>query len=254
MIIIHSKTELDKMRVAGRLAAQLLAEVEAIIKPGVSTEQINQFGVDFAKKHNAVMAPYKYTVPGCPPFPKHLCTSINHVVCHGIPKSDEYLKKGDIINVDVTLIVDGFHGDTSKTFKVGKVSEAASKLVEITEKAMYIGIEQLKPGNCISSVGQAITEFVKPYKYGIVEDLTGHGIGRKFHQEPTIFHYYNPNYKLILKPGMIMTCEPMINLGSKAVTTLEDYWTVITMDGKISAQWEHTIAITENGPEILTKV
>lgn len=254
MIVIHSKKDLEQMRVVGRLAAQLLLEIEEFIKPGISTEDINSFGETYAKKHNAIMAPFKYKIPGCPPFPKHLCTSVNNVVCHGIPDKKGILKNGDILNVDVTLIVNGYHGDTSKTFKIGKVSNTASTLVDVTETAMYLGIEQMRPGNCISSIGLAISNYITPLNYGIVEDLTGHGIGRKFHQEPSVFHFYNPKYKMLLKPGMIMTCEPMINQGGKEVYTLDDYWTIVTADGKLSAQWEHTVAITENGPEILTKI
>lgn len=254
MIVIHSEKDLEQMRVVGRLAAQLLLEIEEFIKPGISTEDINSFGETYAKKHNAIMAPFKYKIPGCPPFPKHLCTSVNNVVCHGIPDKKVILKNGDILNVDVTLIVNGYHGDTSKTFKIGKVSNTASTLVDVTETAMYLGIEQMRPGNCISSIGLAISNYITPLNYGIVEDLTGHGIGRKFHQEPSVFHFYNPKYKMLLKPGMIMTCEPMINQGGKEVYTLDDYWTIVTADGKLSAQWEHTVAITENGPEILTKI
>ena len=255
MIEIYSKKELEKMRVVGKLAAQLLNEIGAIIKPGISTDYINTFAIKFATEHGVIHAPYKYVISAdCPPFPKHLCTSINNVVCHGIPKKNEFLKKGDIINVDVTLIKDKFHGDTSRTFLVGDVSDEARKLVETTEKALYLGIEQMKPGNCISDIGRVISEFVTPLNYGIVEDLTGHGIGRKFHQDPSVFHYYNPKYKLKLKAGMIMTCEPMINQGTKNVTTMGDQWTIVTSDGKLSAQFEHTVAITEDGPEILTRL
>jgi methionyl aminopeptidase len=255
MIIIHSKKELEAMRTAGRIAAQLLAEIEGIIKPGISTEEINEFAVEFGAKHKIIMAPYNYVVSSdCPPFPKHLCTSINNVVCHGIPRKNAILKKGDIINVDVTPIVEGFHGDTSRTFLVGNVSKEAQKLVEITEKALYVGIEQMRPGNCISSIGQAIQNFISPHNYGIVEELSGHGVGRKFHHDPSVFHYYNPKYKLRLKPGMIMTCEPMINQGTKQIMALDDQWSIVTADGKLSAQFEHTVAITEDGPEILTKL
>ncbi|RJR08388.1 type I methionyl aminopeptidase [Candidatus Parcubacteria bacterium] len=255
MIVIHSQKEIEKMRCVGKLAAQLLDEIGLIIRPGLSTEEINTYGVEYAAKHNVVMAPYNYVASrDCPPFPKHLCTSINNVVCHGIPKSTECLKKGDIINVDVTLIKDGYHGDTSRTFTVGKVSAGIQKLVEVTEKALYVGIEQMQPGSCISQIGLAITNFINPYKYGIVEELTGHGIGRRFHQEPSVFHFYNPKYRLPLKPGMIMTCEPMINMGTKHVTVLDDQWTVVTADGEWSAQFEHTVVITEDGPEILTKL
>jgi len=255
LIFIYTKAEIEKMRIVGRLAAQLLDEISTAIKPGISTEYINNIAVNFATKHGVINAPYNYIISAdCPPFPKHLCTSINNVVCHGIPKKNEFLKKGDIINVDVTLIKDGYHGDTSRTFLVGKVSDEAKKLVEVTEKALYCGIEQMKPGNCISDIGLAISKFIEPHNYGIVEELSGHGIGRKFHMEPSLFHYYNPKFKLKLKPGMIMTCEPMINQGTKQVLTSDDQWTIVTADGKLSAQFEHTVAITDNGPEILTKL
>lgn len=242
------------MRAAGRLAAQILSLTGKQVRPGVSTEYLNNYALNLANEAGAIMAPYGYKAsPTDTPFPKHICTSRNHVVCHGIPTKQETLKNGDIINLDVTVILDGFHGDTSRTFLVGKCSPQAKKLVEVTEAAMYEGINAAKPGECISSIGLAIENFIKPHKYGIVEELSGHGVGRKFHQEPTVFHFYNPKYKLRLKPGIIATCEPMINLGKKDVRLLDDGWTVVTADGKLSAQFEHTFVILDSGPEILTK-
>jgi methionyl aminopeptidase len=175
-------------------------------------------------------------------------------VCHGIPSKDHYLRKGDIINCDITVKLDGYHGDTSRTFVVGKTKPEIQKLVDITEQAMFKGIEQIKPGACISSIGKAIQEFVEPHKYGIVRQLTGHGIGLGFHEDPQVYHYYNPLYKLKLKPGMVFTVEPMLNMGKPDVGLLNDGWTVVTTDNKHSAQFEHTCLVTPDGVEILTKV
>lgn len=253
MIEIHSKSEIEKMRAAGRLAAQILIETGSRVKSGVSTGELNDYALELATKAGAIMAPYKYKAsPTDTPFPKHICTSINNVVCHGIPKSKEHLRKGDIINIDVTVILNGYHGDTSRTFIVEKCSENAQKLVDITEKALHEGIKAANPGECISGIGLAIENFVKPHNYGIVEALTGHGVGKKFHMDPSIFHFYNPKYKLKLKPGMIFTIEPMLNRGSKEVRLLDDGWTIVTADGNLSAQFEHTILVTETGHEILT--
>lgn len=255
MIEIHNKVEIGKMRSACRLAAEILEETGRKVASGISTGYLNDYALELATKAGAVMAPFQYKInPMDPPFPKHICTSINNVVCHGIPKNNEYLKKGDIINIDVTVILNGFHGDTSKTFLVGECKTNTKILVEIAEKAMYIGIDELRPGNCISQVGLAIQNFIQPYNYGIVEELTGHGVGRKFHQEPVVYHFYNSKYKLKLKPGMITTCEPMINQNSKHIKLLDDKWTIVTIDGKLSSQFEHTVLITENGYEILTKL
>lgn len=254
MLIIHDAKELTKMRAACKLAAEILEKTGKQVRPGVSTEFLNNYALKLATEAGAVMAPYGYKInPEDVPFPKHICTSRNNVVCHGIPNPKEIVKNGDILNIDVTVILDGFHGDTSKTFLVGKCSPQAKKLVEVAEAAMHEGINAAKAGECISNIGLAIENYVKPFNYGIVEELTGHGVGRSFHQEPTVFHYHNPSYKLKLKPGIIMTCEPMINLGSKAVRLLGDGWTIVTADGKLSAQFEHTIAITEQGTEILTQ-
>jgi len=255
MIHIKSKRELEKMRAAGRLAAEILAEVGSKVRRGITTLELNDYANELTLKAGAISAPYLYQVsPTDPPFPKHLCTSVNHVVCHGIPRDNEYLGKRDIINIDITVILDGYHGDTSRTFIVGKAKPPARKLVEITEKAMLEGIAAIKPGGCVSDIGKAIEAFVKPYKYGIVERLTGHGVGLKFHEEPAIYHYYNPDYKQVIKPGMTFTVEPMLNQGTKDIYLLEDGWTIVTADRKLSAQFEHTLAITEDGVEILTKL
>lgn len=243
------------MRKAGQLAASILDEVGTKVKRGVTTDELNDYALELANKAGAIMAPYMYqTRPTDPPFPKHICTSKNDIVCHGIPRNNEFLVKRDIINIDVTVILDGYHGDTSRTFYVGKPKPEVKKLVEITREAMYLGIDAMKPGRCISDVGKTIEDFIKPYGYGIVEQLTGHGVGKVFHQEPSVFHYYKPNYKLKLRPGMTLTCEPMINQGTKDIKLLPDGWTIVTADGKLSAQFEHTVAITTDGVEILTKL
>jgi methionyl aminopeptidase len=251
---IHTKNEIEKMRAAGKLAAHVLNEVGKKVKIGVTTLELDDYADQITKDAGATSAPYLYqTCPTDIPFPKHICTSVNNVVCHGIPRSDVYLGKRDIVNVDITVILDGYHGDTSRTFMVKKPKPEIKKLVEATQQAMYKGIEAIKPGACISEIGKAIEEFITPKRYGIVESLTGHGIGTKFHQQPTIFHFYKPDYKLKLKPGMIFTVEPMINQGSKDIGLLDDGWTIITRDGRWSAQFEHTCLVTEDGVEILTK-
>lgn len=255
MIEILNKLEIDKMRRACKLAAEILEATASKIKMGISTGELNDYALELATKAGAIMAPYKYKInPTDVPFPKHICTSINNVVCHGIPKDNEYLKKGDIINLDITVILNGFHGDTSKTVFVGDTTLANKKLIEITEKALYVGISEMYSGNCISNIGLAIEKFIKPYKYGIVEELCGHGVNKKFHTEPSVFHFYNPKYKFKLRPNITLSCEPMINAGSKKIKLLNDGWTIVTADGKASAQFEHTILIAEQGNEILTKI
>lgn len=242
------------MRAAGKLAAEVLYKVGQQIKPGVTTQELNDYADKITREAGAISAPYMYKASAeDEPFPKHICTSINNVVCHGIPSDKQYLAKRDIINCDITVILDGYHGDTSRTFFVKKSKPDIKKLVEITEKALYVGIEAVKPGGCISDIGKAIEEFVKPYKYGIVEQLTGHGINKKFHDEPAIFHFHSPSHKQKLIPGMTFTIEPMLNLGTKEIGLLEDGWTIVTKDGKWSAQFEHTLLVTDDGVEILTK-
>lgn len=237
------------MRKAGKFAARLLEYVGQFVKPGVSTQELNDICEDYTRRHGHRSAPLGYKG-----FPKSICTSINNVVCHGIPKPQDILKEGDIINIDVTPIVDGYHGDTSKTFIVGgKTSPIHEKLVKDTEKAMWIGIEQVKPGNRVNDISNAIDDFLTPLGYGIVRDLMGHGIGREFHEDPQIPHF-RVNRKLAkLEPGMTFTIEPMVNLGTyEVIFSKEDHWTVTTKDGKWSAQWEHTVLVTDTGVEVLT--
>ena len=248
MIYIKNRTEIDKMRKVGKLAGNILKFIEPYIKPGVNTLELNDLIEEFTIKHGAKSAPLNYKG-----FPKSICTSINEVVCHGIPKKDDVLKDGDIINVDVTPILNGYHGDTSKTFLVGNVKPEIVKLVENTEKALMLGIEQVRPGNRINDISGAIDDYLTPRHYGIVRDLMGHGIGREFHEEPQIPHY-KPTRKLAkLEAGMTFTIEPMVNMGDWRVDfDNEDGWTVRTKDRRISAQFEHTILVTEKGYEILT--
>lgn len=249
MIYIKNRSEIEKMRRAGKFAGKLLQYISDFVKPGVSTLELNNLCENFTKKNGNKSAPLGYRG-----FPKSVCTSINHVVCHGIPKSSDVLKDGDIINIDVTPIVDGYHGDTSKTFIVGKgIDPTHQQLVLDTEKSMWLGIEQVKPGNRINEIATAIEDFLIPKGYGIVRDLMGHGIGRGFHEDPQIPHF-KMNRKLAkMEPGMVFTIEPMVNLGTyEVVFSKEDKWTVTTKDGKWSAQFEHTILVTDKGYEILT--
>jgi len=255
VIRINNKEDIEGMRAAGKLAAEILNKLEKKIRPGITTLELNDYADRLTTEAGAISAPYHYQAsPDDIPFPKHICTSVNQVVCHGIPKANEYLGKRDIINCDITVKLNGYHGDTSRTFLVRKPKPNIKKLVEITQQALYAGIDAVKPGGCISDIGKAIEEFIKPHKYGIVEQLTGHGINKKFHDEPAIFHFYKPDHKQKLIPGMIFTIEPMLNLGTKNIGLLEDGWTIITKDGKWSAQFEHTLLVTEDGVDILTKV
>ncbi len=248
MVHIKNKAEIEKMRAAGKLAAELLQFIEPFVKPGVSTLELNDLCHEYTIKRGAVSAPLNYKG-----FPKSICTSVNDVVCHGIPKASDFLKDGDIINIDVTPILNGYHGDTSKTFLVGKVKPEIKKLVVDTEKAMWIGIEQVKPGNRVNDISNAIDEFLTANGYGIVRDLMGHGIGKKFHEDPQIPHFKQTRLLTKLEEGMTFTIEPMVNLGAyNVVVSKSDKWTVRTKDGKWSAQFEHTVLVTNKGYEILT--
>ena len=236
------------MRQVGALAAAQLEMIEPFIRPGVSTGELDRICHEYTiDEQDAVPAPLNYRG-----FPKSICTSVNHVVCHGIPSDDKILKDGDIINVDVTLIKDGFHGDTSKTFIVGKSSVRAKRLVEVCQESMYRGIRAVKPGARLGDIGYAIQSFAEKQRFSVVREYCGHGIGRIFHDEPQVLHYGRPGTGLELTPGMTFTIEPMLNAGRAAVKLLPDQWTVVTKDHQLTAQWEHTIAVTETGYEILT--
>ena len=251
-ITLLSSREIAKMRRAGALAAQLLDFLEPMIKPGVSTQEINDAAEQWTKERGAVSAPLGYG-PEDNPFPGSLCTSVNEVICHGIPNAKQILKDGDIINVDVTPIVDGYHGDTSKTFFVGTPSATAKKLVEVTEECLRLGIASVKPGARINDIGAAIQKYAEAEGFSVVRDFVGHGVSHIFHTAPQIPHYYDSKQKKKFKPGMVFTIEPMINEGTWEAEMLDDGWTAITKDGMLSAQFEHTIAVTKDGVEILTQ-
>lgn len=251
-VIIHKKEEFEKMRTAGKLAAQLLNELENIIKPGITTLELDIFAQDFCNKYKATSACYGYQNSKKIPFPKYICTSVNHVICHGIP-SQLKLVEGDIISIDVTLIVNGYHGDTCKTYSVGNISKEAQNLINATKDAMHTGINAAVDD--ISNIGLSIENLIKnkhQNKYSIVEDYCGHGIGTKFHAEPQISHCYIKEMSHPIQEGMFFTVEPMINAGKMETRLLNDGWTVISKDYSLSAQFEHTIGIGPNGPEIFT--
>ena len=238
--------EFKKLRNAGKISSQCLDFISDKIKPGVKTQEIDELCVNFLKKHNAVSAPLFYRG-----FPKSICTSVNHVVCHGIP-SEKILKEGDIVNVDITSFVDSFHGDTSRTFCVGKVSVKAKNLVETTKEALERSIKILKPGVFLGDIGFEIQNFVEENGYSVVRDFCGHGVGRNFHEEPNILHYGKKGTGPKLEEGMVFTIEPMINAGKYETKLLNDGWTAVTKDKSLSAQFEHTVGITNNGYEIFT--
>ncbi len=247
VITLLSSREIEKMRRAGRLAAQLLDHLEPLVKPGVSTLALNDEAERWTQAHGAKSAPLGYKG-----FPKSICTSVNEVICHGIPNAKQILKEGDIINIDVTLIVDGYHGDTSKMYFVGEPSPLARKLVEVTEECRQRGIAAVKPGARIGDIGAAIQEYAEGEGFSVVRDFVGHGISHIFHTAPQIPHYGKRGTGKKLRPGMVFTIEPMINEGTYEVEVLEDEWTAVTRDRKLSAQWEHTIVVTSDGVEILT--
>ena len=246
-ITLLSKREIEKMRQAGRLAAQLLDHLTPMVKPGVTTLELNDEAEKWTQAHGAISAPLGYHG-----FPKSICTSVNHVVCHGIPNAKQILKEGDIINIDVTPILDGYHGDTSRTFFVGTPSPLAKRLVEVTEKCLMEAIKTVKPGSRIGDIGAIIQECAEPQGFSVVRDFVGHGVSKVFHTAPQVPHYGKRGKGKKLRSGMVFTIEPMINEGTWEAVILKDGWTAITKDRKLSAQFEHTIAVTETGVEILT--
>ena len=241
------KEAFEKTKIAGSIAARALDEVKKIIKPGISTDEIDRICYEFINDHDAYSAPLFYRG-----FPKSCCTSTNHVVCHGIP-SDKILKEGDIVNVDVTALKNGWHGDTSRTFKVGEVSVKAKKLIKATYDSMMKAINIVKDGVYLGDIGSAIQTHVEAEGFSVVQDFCGHGIGKSFHKEPSILHYGKKGTGEKLKTGMIFTIEPMINFGKYETKTLNDGWTAVTKDKSLSAQFEHTIGVTKNGCEIFTQ-
>lgn len=246
-ITIKNKEDIRGMRAAGRLAAKLMDYITPFVKEGVSTDELNNLCEEWTRAHGAVSAPLKYNG-----FPKSICTSRNDVICHGIPSPEEILEDGDILNVDVTVKLNGYHGDMSRMFMIGNVSEEAKLLVERTKTAMERGIAAVKPGAYIGDIGAAIEDYISKFEYGIVREFGGHGIGKTFHEGNSwVGHYKGPKGQRI-EPGMIFTVEPMINLGSPELYIEDDDWTARTMDGSISAQWEHTVLVTATGVEKLT--
>ncbi|KZY47038.1 MULTISPECIES: type I methionyl aminopeptidase [unclassified Oleiphilus] len=247
-VTIKSNEEIEKMRVAGRLAAEVLEMIEEHVVAGVSTGELDKICHDYiVNTQNAIPAPLNYKG-----FPKSICTSVNHVICHGIPSDKKVLKSGDIVNVDITVIKDGYHGDTSKMFFIGKRSIAAERLCKITQECLYKGIALVKPGARLGDIGAVIQKHAENNYYSVVREYCGHGIGAVFHEEPQVMHYGKPGTGLELKEGMTFTIEPMINQGKRHCKLLPDEWTVVTKDHKLSAQWEHTLLVTSDGCEILT--
>ena len=246
-IVCLSKQEIEKMRQAGQMAAELLAYLEPMVKPGVSTLELNNAAEEWTQSRGAVSAPLGYHG-----FPKSICTSVNDVVCHGIPNAKQILADGDIINIDVTPILDGFHGDTSRTYFVGMPSPVAKKLVEVTEECMMRGIKAVKPGGKVGDIGAAIQEYAEAQGFSVVRDFVGHGVGRTFHTAPQIPHYGTRGKGKKFRPGMVFTIEPMINVGTHEVEVMADKWTALTKDRQLSAQFEHTVVVTRDGVDILT--
>jgi methionyl aminopeptidase len=246
-VSIKTAEEIEKMRVAGKLDADVLTMIEPHVQAGITTEELNQICHDYiVNEQQAIPAPLNYHG-----FPRSICTSVNHVICHGIP-SEKKLKDGDIINIDITVIKDGYHGDTSKMFQIGKTSILAQRLCRVARESMFVGIEMVKPGIRLGDIGHAIQTYAEKENFSVVREYCGHGIGQVFHEDPQVLHYGTPGTGLELKPGMTFTIEPMINAGKRHVRQLPDGWTVVTKDRSLSAQWEHTILVTDNGYEILT--
>jgi methionyl aminopeptidase len=246
-ITIKTPEEQDKMRVAGRLAAQVLDMIGERVQPGVSTEELDRVCHDYiVGELEAIPAPLNYRG-----FPKSICTSVNHVVCHGIP-SDRVLKSGDIVNLDITVIKDGFHGDTSRMFFVGEPSIIGQRLSRVCFDGMWRGICAIKPGAHLGDIGYAVQSYVEEQRFSVVREYCGHGIGRVFHEDPQVLHYGRPGTGVELVPGMTITVEPMVNAGKRDVKLLSDGWTVVTKDHSLSAQWEHTVLVTSKGFEVLT--
>ena len=243
---------IQKMRAAGRLAADLLHHLGQMVKPGVTTAELDAEAERYTQAHGAISAPLGYPEGGHNPFPRSICTSVNEVVCHGIPSDKQKLKDGDIINIDVTPKLDGYHGDTSKTFFVGTPSDETRRLVEVTEECLRRGIAAVKPGGRLRDIGKAIEDYATKQGFSVVEDFVGHGIGRTFHCAPQVKHYYDPKARVRFKPGMCFTIEPMINAGEYGIEILSDGWTALTHDRSLSAQFEHTLCVTEDGVEIFT--
>ena len=246
-VTIKTPEEIEKMRVAGRLAAEVLEMIGPHVEAGITTNELDQICHDYiVNQQQAIPAPLNYHG-----FPKSICTSVNHVICHGIP-NEKRLKNGDIVNIDITVIKDGYHGDTSKMFFVGEPPIKGQRLSRVAYECLRIGIELVKPGTRLGDIGYAIQQHAEANHYSVVREYCGHGIGKQFHEDPQVLHYGKPDTGLELEPGMTFTIEPMINAGKRQVKLLKDGWTVVTKDHSLSAQWEHTVLVTDNGHEILT--
>jgi methionyl aminopeptidase len=251
-ITINNESDIAKMRIAGRLGSEVLDYITPFVVHGVTTDALDKLCHDYiVNVQQAIPAPLNYAPDGHTPYPKSICTSVNHVICHGVP-TDKVLKNGDIVNIDITVIKDGYHGDTSRMFHVGEVSIQAKRLSELTYKAMWLGIAQVKPDATLGDIGYAIQSFAEKNGFSVVREFCGHGIGKVFHCEPQVLHYGRPGMGLKLKAGMIFTIEPMINAGKRDIKQMPDGWTIVTKDRSLSAQWEHTILVTETGYEVMT--
>jgi methionyl aminopeptidase len=251
-VSIKSPQEIEKMRVAGQRASEVLDFIAPYVKAGTTTGELDRLCHEFITAElEATPAPLNYAPPGYQPFPKSICTSVNHVVCHGVP-GDKKLRSGDIVNIDITVIKDGFHGDTSRMFYVGNPSIQARRLCEVTYECLWKGIREVRPGAHLGDIGHAIQLHAEQHGYSVVREFCGHGIGKKFHEEPQVLHYGRRGVGLALQPGMTFTIEPMINAGKPEIRQLADGWTVVTKDHSLSAQWEHTVLVTATGHEVLT--
>ncbi len=251
-IHIKNSQEIEKMRIAGKLASQVLDYITPFVNPGITTEEIDRLCHDFmVNVQKTIPAPLNYAPDGHTPYPKSICTSINHQICHGVP-GPKALKDGDIVNIDITVIKDGFHGDTSRMFLLGETSIQAKRLCKMTYEAMWLGIQQVKPGAKLGDIGFVIQDFAEKNGFSVVREFCGHGIGKRFHEEPQVLHYGKPDTGLTLEAGLIFTIEPMINAGKRDIKQMPDGWTIVTKDRSLSAQWEHTILVTETGYEVLT--
>ena len=251
-ITLKTPEEIEKMRIAGRLASEVLDYITPFVKPGVTTGELDKLCHDYqVDVQGCIPAPLNYAPPGHAPYPRSICTSVNHQVCHGVP-GDKKLKIGDVVNLDITVIKDGWHGDTSRMFYVGEPSIQARRLTEITYECMWKGIEKVRPGARLGDIGAAIQRHAEGHGYSVVREFCGHGIGRKFHEEPQVLHYGKAGTGPVLEAGMIFTIEPMINAGKRDIRMLGDGWTVVTKDHSLSAQWEHTVLVTDTGFEVLT--
>jgi methionyl aminopeptidase len=252
-VTLKTPEEIEKMRVAGRLASEVLDYIAPYVKPGITTGKLNDLCHAYmVTEQGTVPAPLNYAPPGYKPFPKSICTSVNHQVCHGIP-GDRILRPGDVLNIDVTVIKDGFHGDSSRMYFVGEPSIQAKRLCDVTYECMWIGIEKVRPGVRLGDLGAAIQLHAEKSGFSVVREFCGHGIGRKFHEDPQVLHYGKAGTGLPLEQGMTFTVEPMINAGKPAIRELADGWTIVTKDHSLSAQWEHTVLVTGTGYEVLTR-